>query len=57
LSQIGSTVPAGARGGALSAGSIMSSLLSGHGAAGGRLPALVNDSSIGAPPMQTLAFQ
>jgi hypothetical protein len=35
----------------------MSSLLSGHRAARGRLPALVKDSSIEAPAMQTQAFQ
>ena len=56
------TVPDGAKterklGGALSAASVMSSLLSGHMAAVGRLPALTKDSSIEAPAMQTLALQ
>jgi hypothetical protein len=35
----------------------MSSLLSGHKADMGRLPASINDFSIGAPAMQTLALQ
>jgi hypothetical protein len=35
----------------------MSSLLSGHMAIGGRLPALTKDSSIEAPAMQTLAVK